>query len=347
MKVLLAFVLVAVLTVITFAQAPADPPAAVAQQVNAARKAAGQDHLALFNNICTPPPMPQGRGGGNAQAGRGAQPQGPPPAPPRAQWYAEPAKVFDNLYFVGQSEYTAWAVTTSAGIIIVDPLFEYSVEEEIIGGLKKLGLDPGLIRYVVVSHAHRDHVAGAALLQNRGARVVMAQADWDWLANDPAGWPKARKDVVATDGYKLTLGDTTLTLYLTPGHTPGTISTVIPVKDGARTHTAVLWGGTGFNWRGGGGVNRYITPERPAKWWYDQYAASAAKMKKIAQASKADVILSNHPQYDNYKAKQSGLSKRGAGQPHPWVVGNESVVRFLTVAEECAKAGPLWVNPPR
>ncbi len=344
-SVLAVTVLVALPTGIMLAQAPANPPAAVAASVEAARKAAGQDHLALFNNICTPPPAPQPPGGGR-QGGANAQ-QGPPPAPPRSEWAAEPSKVFDNLYFVGEKEYTAWAVTTSAGIIIIDPLFEYSVEDQVIGGLKKLGLDPGMVRYVVVSHAHRDHVAGAAALQNRGARVLMAAADWDWLARDPARWPKAKQDIVVNDGYKLTLGDTTLTLYLTPGHTPGTISTVIPVKDGARTHTALLWGGTGFNWRGGGGNNRYITPERPAKWWYDQYTASAAKMRKIAPASNFDVILSNHPQYDAYAAKQAALGKRGAGQPHPWVIGAPSVQRFLTVAEECAKAGPLWVNPPR
>ena len=53
--------------------------------------------------------------------------------------------------------------------------------------------------------------------------------------------------MVATDGMKLTLGDTTLTLYLTPGHTLGTISTLIPVKDGGRPHVAALWGGTMFN----------------------------------------------------------------------------------------------------
>jgi metallo-beta-lactamase class B len=327
-------VVVALSAGIATAQAPANPPAAVAAHVQAARKAAGQDHLALFNNICSPPPPiqpQQGRGRGNA----------PPQAPPRANWYAEPAKVFDNLYFVGQSEYTAWAVTTSEGIVIIDPLFEYSVEEEIVNGLTKLGLDPKTIRYVIVSHAHRDHVAGAPLLQEKfGARVVMSAADWELLATDPGRWPKARRDVVATDNQKLTVGDTTLTMYLTPGHTNGTISTLIPVKDGARTHTALLWGGTGFNWRSGS--PRYIQPDKPAKFWYDAYASSAGKMLGVAKATGADVILSNHPQYDNYKDKRSALAKRGAGQPHPWVIGNAGVMRFLTVAEECAKAGPLW-----
>ena len=127
--------------------------------------------------------------------------------------------MFDNLYFLGQTEYTAWAVTTSDGIIVIDPLFDYSVEEEVVNGLSKLGLDPKRIRYVVVSHAHNDHVGGAALLQQRGARVVMSADDWELLATDPGRWPKAKKDIVATDGYKLTLGDTTLVLHHTPGHT--------------------------------------------------------------------------------------------------------------------------------
>ena len=59
--------------------------------------------------------------------------------------------------------------------------------------------------------------------------------------------PAPKRDIVATDGQKLTLGDTTLTLYLTPGHTPGTISTLVPVKDGGRPHLAAAWGGTAFN----------------------------------------------------------------------------------------------------
>ena len=308
-----------------------------APHVAIAKKAAATDHLALFNNICTPPPpvQPQGRAQG------AAPPQGPPPAPPRSEWYAAPVKVFDNLYFVGQTEYTAWAVTTSDGIIVIDPLFEYSVEEEIVNGLTKLGLDPKRIRYVVVSHAHRDHVAGAPFLQERfGARVVMAADDWEWLATDPGRWPKAKRDIVAPDGYKLTLGDTTLTIHATPGHTPGTVSTIIPVKDGGRNHVAALWGGTGFNWRSGS--PRYIRPDRPPKFWYDNYANSARRFRDIATKAGADVILSNHPQYDNSTTRLPAMAKRSAGQPHPYVIGAGGVSRFLTVAEECALAGPLW-----
>jgi metallo-beta-lactamase class B len=325
----------AVLGGIVVSARPQSDAGGAAPHVAAAKAAARQDHVGLFNQLCVPPP-PLPTPGAAPQAA--ASPQRPPP---RAEWHAEPARVFDNLYFLGQTEYTAWAVVTSDGIIVIDPLFDYSVEDEVVNGLTTLGLDPKRIRYVLISHAHRDHVGGARLLQERfGARVVMSAADWDLLAADPGTWPKATRDIVATDGQKLTLGDTTLTLHFTPGHTLGTISTIIPVKDGGRPHVAALWGGTNFNWRTG--PARYITPERPPRFWYETYGSGARRFRELAAIAGADVLLSNHPNYDGTKAHLVALARRKAGEPHPYVVGNESVSRFLTVAEECAKAGPLW-----
>src|SRR5437868_11341488 len=66
----------------------------------------------------------------------------PAKAPPRASWYAEPAKVFDNLYFVGGKIHSAWALTTREGIILLDTIYPYNSEELIVGGMKKVGLDP-------------------------------------------------------------------------------------------------------------------------------------------------------------------------------------------------------------
>src|SRR5690606_21765916 len=101
-----------------------------------------------------------------------------PSTDPERNWYAEPAKVFD-LYFLGQTVFSVWALRTSEGIILVDAIFDYSVEAEVIDALRKLGIDPAEIRYVIISHAHADHSGGAAILQRHGARVVMSEADWD------------------------------------------------------------------------------------------------------------------------------------------------------------------------
>jgi metallo-beta-lactamase class B len=249
----------------------------------------------------------------------------PPGVPARESWHAEPAKVFDNFYFVGMTEFSAWAVTTSEGIIVIDPLFDYSVEDEVVEGLRKLGLDPASIEYVLVSHGHLDHVGGAKLLQERfGARVLLTAADWDLLERDNPPW-KPRRDMEITDGMKLTLGDTTLTMYHTPGHTNGTVSTLIPLRDGATRHVGALWGGTLFNFG-------------PDAARFRSYAESAAKFREIAAAAGADVLLSNHTDYDGTKQKLPALASRAPGAPHPYVVGNESVRRYLTVANECAQA---------
>src|SRR5713101_8880330 len=72
----------------------------------------------------------------------------PASAPPRDTWYADPAKVFDNLYFVGGKVHSSWALTTSEGIILIDTIYPYNSEELVVGGMKKLGLDPKSIKYV-------------------------------------------------------------------------------------------------------------------------------------------------------------------------------------------------------
>jgi metallo-beta-lactamase class B len=161
--------------------------------------------------------------------------------PAREEWYNEPVKVFDNLYFFGTKVHESWAVTTSEGIVVIDALFGYAAEAEITDGMKKLGLEPTQIKYVIISHGHGDHSGGAKYIQDTyRAHIILSPADWDLLARDPNNATvNPKRDREATDGQKLTLGDTTLTLYITPGHTGGTISTLIPVKDGGKPHLAV------------------------------------------------------------------------------------------------------------
>ena len=308
---------------------PASTPnvsAEAQKHIEAARASAGDLWDGVFRPVCNGalglanPPAP--RGGGPGRGGGAARGGG---APARETWFVEPQKVFDNLYFVGEKEFSVWALTTSQGIIVLDAIFDYSVQAEVADGLKKLGLNPADIKYVVVSHGHLDHAGGAKFLQDTyGARLVMSAADYDLLDQQNPSW-KPRRDMVATDGMKLTLGDTTMTLYLTPGHTEGTVSTIFPVRDGAQRHVVATWGGTLFNF----GPNRVRL---------QSYAAQADRFKKIAADAGADVVLSNHTMYDGSKTKLPAVAMRRRGDPHPYVIGRDGVQRYLTTVGECAKA---------
>jgi metallo-beta-lactamase class B len=287
--------------------------------LRAAKTAAEFDYTGTLARTCVLPQTGPGRD------------VAPGPAPDRSTWFTEPGKVFDNLYFVGTKIHSSWALTTSEGIILIDTLYEYASDEAIVGGLRKLGLDPANVKYVIISHAHGDHVGGAKLMQDRfHSRLVMGAPDWDSIEKSKNQYPngKPKRDIVAADGQKITLGDTTVTLVLTPGHTPGTVSMIFQVKDGGKPLTVAYSGGTAFNF-----VND--VPH------FDIYINSQRKMADAAARANATIVMSNHSEFDNAVTKVKLIAARKAGEPHPFEVGRDGVARYFKVMEECAQVARL------
>jgi len=332
------------------------PQAEIDAHVAAARSAAGADFRNTFLNLCIPN-TGGGRGAGAAPAagaaGRGA---GAAPAaaaagaaaapagraggaggggtPDPAGWYAPPLRVFDNLFWLGTRQHSSWALTTSEGIIIIDTNFAWATQPAIIDGLITLGLDPNDIKYVIISHAHGDHDQGAAELQRRfGAVVVMGEGDWEATLARPAtatGGVPTRGISVGPAGHKLTLGDVTVDIVHTPGHSPGTLSYVFPVRNLGETVQVAYSGGT---LTGGFGTNG-------ARW--DEYINSQRSIQAAAAAAGATVILSNHSEYDGaYTKARLLMAPRQVGENHPFIVGANAVQNYFTVMAECATAQKL------
>jgi metallo-beta-lactamase class B len=160
----------------------------------------------------------------------------------------------------------SWALVTSDGIIILDTLFTYNSEEEIVGGLKKPGLDPMKVKYVIITNAHADHVGGAKLPQDlTHSKIVMGGPDWDSIDKPVHGYPegKPKRDITADDGQKIHLGDTPATILTTPGHTPGTLSMIFQVKDNGKPLTVVYSEGTLFNYPSTAPTSMSISSRRP------------------------------------------------------------------------------------
>ena len=299
--------------------------------IDSAKSAAGFEFLGTLSRLCLAPPR-------RSPSTRDDLPDflsDPGSIPPREAWYAEPARVFDNLYFVGGKLHSSWALKTSEGIILIDTIFPYNSEELIVGGLRKLGLDPKDIKYILISHAHGDHIGGAEILQAKfGAQVVMGGPDWDMVEKYPKRYKTMapKRNITATDGMKLTLGDTTVNIWLTPGHTPGTLSYTFTAFDHGRPVQVAYSGGTAFNF-----------PTNPPELGiraFQSYIESQKRMAEKAAAVRATVLLSNHSEFDNAYNRNRMLAGRGDG-PHPYELGTEWVQRYFRVMQDCARASQL------
>ena len=260
---------------------------------------------------------------------RGAPaPDAPAPRenPNRKATYLEPIKAFDDVYWLGTPATSSWLLTSDAGYILYDTQGVYDAEDVLIGGMNKLGLDPAKVKYVIVSHGHAGESGGAYLFQSRyGSRIVTN--DWDMIEASVNGYPKGKpkRDMAVTDGMKLTLGNRTVTLYLTPGHTPGTISSIFQVHDNGRPLTVVYSGGTEFN----------FPNDVPH---FDQYLASERKLASLAATAGATIVLNNQSQFNGAIPRLRMLKDRHLTEPHPLDVGTTAVARYFKIEDECAQA---------
>ena len=83
-------------------------------------------------------------------------------------------------------------------------------------------MNPADIRYIVIGHYHGDHTGGLEYFQRMyNPTIYMGKLDWDVMRHDDTARPPRRG---CARRQKLTLGDTTITLFLLPGHTPGSVS---------------------------------------------------------------------------------------------------------------------------
>ncbi|MEV4475191.1 MBL fold metallo-hydrolase [Nonomuraea sp. NPDC049504] len=229
----------------------------------------------------------------------------------------KPFKIFDDVAVVGTTFVQATALLTSKGVVLIDAMGSPDDAKKIIvPGLRDVGVNPAHIKYVVAAHGHDDHFGGAQYLADTyGARVMMHKADWDLIAAErPEHAPK--RDLEISDGQKLTLGDTTIVFHHTPGHTPGTVSPIFPVRWKGRRHTAILWGGT----------NPPATTEAK-RTNLTSVREAAVTMRRAG----VDVELNNHGGADYGLTRIEQL--RAGATKNPFIIGPARTQRFMKVME--------------
>jgi len=241
---------------------------------------------------------------------------------PSAMWTwnrdEPPYQVIGNIYYVGSTQIAQFLVTTPAGHLLLDGGFETSVPR-LRAEVTALGFRFEDVRYVLVSHAHIDHAQGDALVRRlTGARVVASARDAETLAAGGQGeavyggvyrWPPCPVDRVVADGDTVSLGGTTLTAHLTPGHTRGAVTWTMRVADagGGRPLDVVFFPSANLN----AGV-RLVGNAR-----YPEIAADFGRSFEVWRALPCDVFLGVHGAFygmDDKRARQ----RRGA-TPNPFI----------------------------
>jgi len=241
----------------------------------------------------------------------------------------EPVRIFDNLYYIGFNDVGAWALTTSEGIILFDSLnTPEEAEKVLISGMQKVGLDPKQIKYVILGHGHFDHFGGAPYLQRTyKARVAMGAPDWDLIARPPAAnAPQQQRnrelptrDIAVTGEQTVTLGDTTVTMILTPGHTPGSIAIIFPIKERGRQYSALILNG-GFT----------VSDRKQ----FD----TLKRVIDVAKKQKTAALLQSHPGMVGDTLAAMDTRRKNPAAPNPFFYEETRFARYLNIVTECAEA---------
>jgi metallo-beta-lactamase class B len=233
---------------------------------------------------------------------------------PKAQT-VEPYRAFDNVYYVGVCWVSAWLITTSDGAVLIDTLHD-PFGDLLIANIRKVGVDPASIKYVLMTHGHFDHVGGAYKVKSlTNARFAMTEKGWAEAMTSaqasqgtPRRWTMIAKDLVVKDGDVITVGDTTFGVYETPGHTFGTASYSFHVRDGADSYHAFTVGGLGLN---------AIQSSQQV----EAYIASVTRIAELVRqpTDPITVHLTTHPSSNGLTEAAQRLKSRRPGEPHPLV----------------------------
>ncbi|KAL0938157.1 beta-lactamase domain protein [Colletotrichum truncatum] len=235
--------------------------------------------------------------------------------------FIAPREVFDRFYFIGQSAVSAWAFDTGDGLVVFDALNNAEEAEKIlIPSLEALGFSGNDIKHLIITHEHFDHYGGMRYIQDNFKPATYASAPaWETLKQVEGG-PILDKTI--SEGEEITFGNVTIKFYVTPGHTPGSLSSIFKVSDDGVEHMAGFYGGVGI-------------PSKAAD--KDAQIVSLNRFADLGKEAGVDILIANHQTQDRALYHFDLLEHRPEGAEHPFVIGSDAFERYLRVNAQCVR----------
>jgi metallo-beta-lactamase class B len=218
-----------------------------------------------------------------------------------------PHKVMDNLYFVGTKELATFLITTPQGHILMNSNYEASVPV-IRKSVEQLGFKFTDIKILIAGHAHPDHVEGDALVKElTGAQVVVGRLEVEGVnaIRIPSGKGHPM-DRLLDEGDTVSLGGTTLTAHVLPGHTRGCLAWTLDLTEGGKTYKGFIE--CSLN-------GQFLT----ALTQYPGITEDFRSTYKKALTFAPDVWVSSHASFYGLPEKLAKLQARKEGDPNPFI----------------------------
>ena len=258
-------------------------------------------------------------------------------------------RLFDNFYWFGDTGVGAFLVTTNDGYILWDALNnEDEAMNVLVPSMKKFGLDPAKIKYMVFGHYHGDHTGGGEYIQRTyHPKVIMGRDDWPLYMRTIGTFGRGRgrggasgdaaplapsappapvrlmtHDVDATDGMIVQVGDTKMQIFQMTGHTPGSLGAVVPVTWRGRSHPIlIVTAGSDI-------PNRHSFIGGYEHIWDEGIKAKVESVMQVHPNTNMNILARTKYVDDNFATLKT----------NPLVYGVERTARYLNIVRACTQA---------
>jgi len=229
-------------------------------------------------------------------------------------YYAPAFRMIDDIYYVGSTHVSSHLITSEEGHILIDTCMP-NTGPFILKGIVDLGFKPKDIKYILITHAHIDHLGSAKFLaEETGAKVCIGETDVEAAEKGSTtrfgliGFEPFKVDISLKEGDVIALGDKKIHVYHTPGHTPGCCSFGFKVNHEGREYNAFIFGGPGQN---------VFVKENLQRKIYGGTIQDYKNTLERLETFNVDVWFGPHPRV-NRTFKKLELLKKGV-KPNPYI----------------------------
>jgi metallo-beta-lactamase class B len=218
-----------------------------------------------------------------------------------------PFRIAGNLYYVGTYDLACYLLVTPQGNILINTGVASS-GAVIKNSIQTLGFKLSDTKILLTTQAHYDHVGAMAEIRGQtGARFMVNEKDADVMRDggrsdyvfggETSSFQPVTVDKVLKDYEVLAIGDVKLTVLHHPGHTKGSTSYLITLRDEQREYRVLIANMPSIV------VNKRFSEVSAYPDIASDYANTFTAMKKIT----FDLWLSSHAsQFGLHEKRKSG-----------------------------------------